>query len=187
MKRFSICVLSSSVPVRSSSAGGHICIRLFAETSPWRPCHVWRPPVISSVHCVKWAMTSSTLSFCLSHTIPHCSSCFPILHYCVCVSMMQEDNSYSPTKSWVQRITGQNSLHYSEWDSRHSSSWHQRNIWCVAKCAWTLKHNTNMSIFQNYRHSYGTTKASTLIWRLFSKVLATDTRALVRLNTDVGR
>lgn len=74
-------------PVRSSSAGGHICIRLFAETSPWRPCHVWRPPVISSVHCVKWAMTSSTLSFYLRHSIPHCSACFPVLHYCVCVCL----------------------------------------------------------------------------------------------------
>lgn len=44
----------------------HICIWLFAEISPWCPCHVWRPPAISSVRCVKWAMTSSSLSFKLT-------------------------------------------------------------------------------------------------------------------------
>lgn len=55
----------------------HICIWLFAETSPWRLWHIWTPPGISSV---KWAVTSSAhIAIRPPHSIP------PSSVACVCV------------------------------------------------------------------------------------------------------
>lgn len=115
----------------------HICICVCADTSPWRPCHARRPRVISLVRYVKWAMNSAALSLLFIYLSIHPSHsvtallCFSLrpwhLFLSLALFVMQEDNSYSPTKSWLQSITGQCSftlgIYYSEWDSRYSSSW----------------------------------------------------------------
>lgn len=67
----------------------------------------------------KWAVTSPLF---LSHCSPHWPRLFPHLTLpFVSLLVMQGDNSYSPTRSWLQRITGQNSftaqVHHSERDS----------------------------------------------------------------------
>lgn len=81
VKCFFICVLqdpSLSFFVLTSAAGGTFASANL-QTLPWCLSHVWRPPVISFLCCVKWTMISLTLSLYLSHYILHCLACFSIL------------------------------------------------------------------------------------------------------------
>lgn len=83
-KCFFICVPSELLvlPCPRLHSRWHICICLFAETSPWLLCHDWRPPVISLVALCEMGhdLFHSLFSIYLAHSIPHCSACVSRSH-----------------------------------------------------------------------------------------------------------
>lgn len=111
-------VFSPSPRPSSSSAPlcrWNVCICSVAETSPWCPCpcpcRARRPPVISSVHRVKRAMTYLSLSFSLHslfrmYLTPSITAVLvpPPCPPAISLYVMQEDNSCTPTRSRPELI-----------------------------------------------------------------------------------
>lgn len=95
----------------------HICIWLFAETLPVVPGSCWETLLLSPC-CAVWNRPWPLLLF-LSTSLHSSLLCLVLSCLSLSLSLMQEDNSYSPTRSWLRGIRGQKSFtagkHYSEW------------------------------------------------------------------------
>lgn len=112
---------SLSFPVFGSTPGG-IFAFAYLQRHQYGTCVIPGDPLCKLFWCTGVEMSHDPFSHILSLSGPRRPRLSPRLTLLfVSLFVMQEDNSYSPTKSWLQRIGGQNSftaeVHHSEWDS----------------------------------------------------------------------